>query len=272
MMANAPPSNLLDEALDGKGAAVFPSSSHEGYGGGGGRIILVEDCVETSGAFVVHHLMKRSLSPHSSDVAVFISFAHPFSHYDRILRKMGCNLNTLRDSKRLLFFDVVMTELLDSDRRKTSEDKVISLYGRVHKAVELCLSDEVGRHVTLIIDDISLMEVDANGSSNLVLDFLHYCNSLTEQFDCSLIVLNHADVYSTTDVPKVLLQLEYLADVVINVEPLATGLANDVHGQLIVTNKGLQDGGTSRNKVHNFHFRIKDGGAEYFYPGSHGLN
>lgn len=29
-----------------------------------------------------------------------------------------------------------------------------------------------------------------------------------------------------------LLQLEYLADVVIKVEPLATGLANDVHGQV----------------------------------------
>ncbi|KAL6545278.1 hypothetical protein OROGR_009152 [Orobanche gracilis] len=165
---------------------------------------------------------------------------------------------------------MVMAELLDSDRSKTSENKVISLYGEVQKAVELCLSDEDGRHVTLIIDDRSLMEVDANGSSNLVLDFLHYCNSLTEQFDCSLIVLDHADVYSTMDVPKVLLQLEYLADVVISVEPLATGLATDVHGQLTVTNKGLQDG-TSRNKVHNIHFRIKDGGAEYFYPGSKGL-
>ncbi|KAL6545297.1 hypothetical protein OROGR_009171 [Orobanche gracilis] len=195
-MANAPPSNLLDEALDDKGAAVFLGSSHEGYAGGfGGRIVLVEDCVETSGSFVVHHLMKRSLSLHSSDIVFFVSFAHPFPQYDCILRKMGCNLSALRDSKRLLFFDVVMAKLL-VDRRKTSEDKVISLYGRVQKAVELCLSDEDGRHVTFIIDDISLIEVDANGSSNLVLDFIHYCNSLTEQFDCSLIVLNHADVYS----------------------------------------------------------------------------
>ncbi|GFP89740.1 elongator complex protein 6 [Phtheirospermum japonicum] len=260
-MANASPSNLLDESLNGKDAI--------GYSSGGGRMILVEDCVETSGAFVVHQLLKRALSPHSSDVVVFLSFAHPFSHYDRILRKMGCNLSVQRDSKRLLFFDMLMAERLDSDRRKTSEDKLISLYGEVQKAVELCLSDEGRRHVTLIIDDVSLMEIDANGSSNVVLDFLHYCDSLTAQFGCSLIALNHDDVYSTTDGLNLLLQLEYLADVVMKVEPLATGLATDVHGQLTVTNKELGDGPSKlRNKVHNFQFRIKDSGVEYFYPGS----
>ncbi|KAK6156391.1 hypothetical protein DH2020_010639 [Rehmannia glutinosa] len=273
-MANAPPSNLLDEVLDGKGDAVFSTSSDDGYGGGGGgRMILVEDCVETSGAFVVHHLLKRSLSPHSSDVVVFLSFAHPFSHYDRILRKMGCNLSVQRDSKRLLSFDMLRVERLGedshSDRGKTSDDRLMALYGEVQKAVEVCSSNEGRRHITLIIDDVSLMEVDANGSSNLVLDFLHYCASLTSQFGCSLIVLNHDDVYSTMDGPNLLLQLEYLADVVMKVEPLATGLATDVHGQLTVTNKGLEDGsGKSRNKVHNFHFRIKDSGVEYFYPGS----
>ncbi|KAL3649768.1 hypothetical protein CASFOL_006171 [Castilleja foliolosa] len=255
-MANASPSNLLDESLNDKGAA-------------GGRMILVEDSVETSGAFVVHHLLKRALSPHSSDVVVFLSYAHPFSHYDRILRKMGCNLNVHRDGKRLLFFDMLMVERLDTDRRKTSEDKLISLYGEVQKAVELCQLHEGRRHITLLIDDVSLMEIDANGSSNLVLDFLHYCNSLITQYGCSLVALNHDDVYSTSDGPNMLLQLEYLADVVMKVEPLATGLATDVHGQLTVTNKGLEDGPCkSRNKVHNFQFKIRDGVVEYFYPGN----
>lgn len=64
--------NLLDDAL----------------GGGGGRVFLIEDCVETSGAFVLHHFLKRSLSPNSSDAVIFLSFSQPFSHYDRILRKM----------------------------------------------------------------------------------------------------------------------------------------------------------------------------------------
>ncbi|PIN16724.1 hypothetical protein CDL12_10638 [Handroanthus impetiginosus] len=262
-MADVTPRNLLDEALDGKGAAVSSTSPR------GGRMILVEDCVETGGAFVLHHLLKRSLSPSSSDVVVFLSFAHPFSHYDRILRKMGCNLSVQRENKRLLFFDMLTVDHLDRDRRKTSEDILISLYGEVQKAVEASLSHEDKRHITVIIDDVSLMEVDANGSSNLVLDFLHYCYSLTAQFGCSLITLNHNDVYSATDRPTLLLQMEYLADVVIKVEPLGTGLATDVHGQLTVTNKGLQDDfGKTRNVVKNYHFRIKDSSVEYFYPGS----
>lgn len=49
---------------------------------------------------------------------------------------------------------------------------------------------------------------------------------------CSLVALSHEDVYSTVDQPNLLLQLEYLADLVIKVEPLATGLAKDVHGQV----------------------------------------
>ncbi|KAL3838430.1 hypothetical protein ACJIZ3_023021 [Penstemon smallii] len=248
--------NLLDEALDGGGG-----------GGGGGRVILIEDCVETSGAFVVHHLLKRSLSnPHSSDVVVFLSFANPFSHYERILRKMGCNLVIQRDNKRLLFFDMLM---LKRDKGKKGEDLLLALYGEVQKAVEV-LSREGIQHITVIIDDISLMEVDANGSSNLVLDFLHYCHTLTAQFGCSLITLNHEDVYSTVDRPALLLQSEYLADVVIKAEPLATGLAADVHGQLTVVNKGLRlDGsGNSSSRIHNFHFKIKETSVDYFYPGS----
>ncbi|KAF3679106.1 Elongator complex protein 6 [Capsicum annuum] len=57
--------------------------------GKGGRVVVVEDCVETSGAFVLHHFLKRFLHPDSSDVVIFIAFAHPFSHYERILRKMS---------------------------------------------------------------------------------------------------------------------------------------------------------------------------------------
>ncbi|KAL1552050.1 elongator complex protein 6 [Salvia divinorum] len=254
-MANAPPSNLLDESL--------------GDTSGVGRMILVEDCVETSGAFVVHHLLKRALHPHSSDAVVFLSFSHPFSHYDRVLRKMGCNLSVQRDNKRLLFFDMLALDHLDRDRGKTSEDILIALYGEVQKAVEVSRSYETRHHITVVIDDVSLMEVDANGSSDLVLDFLRYCCSLTAQFGCSLIALNHGDVYSIVDQPNLLLQLEYLADIVIKIEPLATGLAKDVHGQLTVTNRNLRvDSGKSRSRVHNFQFRIKDNSVEYFYPGS----
>ena len=39
--------------------------------------------------------------------------------------------------------------------------------------------------------------------------------------------------------------------------------------QLTVLNKEIRDEqGSSRNKICNFHFRVKENGVEYFYPGS----
>lgn len=47
-----------------------------------------------------------------------------------------------------------------------------------------------------------------------------------------MVILSHEDIYSCVEGPTPLLQLEYLADLIIRVEPLATGLAADVHGQV----------------------------------------
>ncbi|KAK3023922.1 hypothetical protein RJ639_043465 [Escallonia herrerae] len=257
-------SSLLDEALDFDGlTSPYPSQP--------GRVVLVEDCVEASGAFILHHLMKRSLSPHSSDAVVFVAFAHPFSHYERILRKMGCNLVVQRDNNRFLFFDMLLPECpgLDGGVGQSIESGLFALYGKIQKAVEVSSLAESKRNVIVMIDDLSLMEVAANGSSNHVMDFLHYCHTLTTQFGCSLVTLCHEDIYSSTERATIPLQVEYLADVIIKAEPLATGLATDVHGQFTVLNKGICDGlGSSRNKMQNFHYRIKENIVEYFYPGS----
>lgn len=74
-------SNLLDEAI-GFDDPTKPSPLI-------GRLLLVEDCVETSGAFVLHHLLKRAFSSrHSSNAVIFIAFSQSFVHYDRVLRKL----------------------------------------------------------------------------------------------------------------------------------------------------------------------------------------
>ncbi|EXB88493.1 hypothetical protein L484_017245 [Morus notabilis] len=243
------PSNLLDDAV---GALA-------------GRFVAVEDSVETSAAFVLHHLLKRALSPLSPTVVLFVSFAHPFSHYDRILRKLGCNLAAQRDNKRFFFFDMLMWEYQDRDEEKTRGDGLVALYGEIQKLIS-DLPEERKNSVTIMIDDVSLMEVAAKGSTNLVLDFLHYCHTLTSELGCSLVALNHGDIYSSTERPTLILQMEYLAGILIKAEPLATGLAKDVHGQLTVLNRG--DGQGSRYKLCNFHFKVKENNVEYFFPGS----
>ncbi|KAK4356067.1 hypothetical protein RND71_025038 [Anisodus tanguticus] len=64
-MDNSRP-NLLEEAF-GIGSATK-----------WGRGVLVGDCVETGGAFLLHQFLKLSLHPDSSNVVIFVAFAHPF--------------------------------------------------------------------------------------------------------------------------------------------------------------------------------------------------
>lgn len=241
--------SLLDEALGAKER---------------GRVIVVEDCVETSGAFVLHHLMKRALTSEPLGFLVFISLSQPFSHYDRILRKLGCNLMMLRDTNRFFFYDMLKLDCPDGDGRLFIEGGLVELYGKIHKAVEICASVGYDRScITIMIDDLSLMEIAAHGSTNHVMDFMHYCHTLTSEMDCALVMLNHGDICSSMAAPRLSSPIEYLADVVIETKPLATGLATDVHGQLTVVAKGIPD-----KSIRNFHFRVKESNVDYFYPGT----
>lgn len=151
---------------------------------------------------------------------------------------------------------MVFVICLDGDEGKDLVG-LVSLYGKIRQTICALPEDKKSR-VTVMIDDISLMEVAANGAMNYVLDFLHYCHALTSEFvrdgfsillfmfmvvtyccslgnfllqGCSLVTLNHEDIYS--EIPMLKLQMGYLADVLIKAEPLATGLAADVHGQVL---------------------------------------
>ncbi|KAF8021923.1 hypothetical protein BT93_G2150 [Corymbia citriodora subsp. variegata] len=257
--------NLLDRALglDGRGDR-WPLL---------GKLVLVEDCVETGGAFVVHHVIKRFLSPQPSGVTnhslILVAFSQPLSHYDRVLRKLGCNLVAQRDNNRFLFFDMLNLRFPDKHDAKTGSGILVSLFEKIYNAVRALSAEK--SWVTIVIDDIALMEVVANGSSDSVLDFLHYCRTLMSEFDCSVVALNHGDIYLSMEKPMLMLNLEYLSNILVRAEPLATGSAVDVHGQLMVLNKGENDRqGTAGSKIHNFHFRVKENSVDFFYPGGRG--
>lgn len=62
---------------------------------------------------------------------------------------------------------------------------LVMLYGKVFRAISE-LSQNGKNCITVMVDDISLMEVATKGSTSLVLDFLHYCHTLTLEFVSSL--------------------------------------------------------------------------------------
>ncbi|XP_072975185.1 elongator complex protein 6 isoform X1 [Typha angustifolia] len=256
-------SNLLDEAM-GLGAGVLPP----------GCVVLVEDCVETSGAFLLHHLLKRALFSEANaacgGAVVFLAVAQTFFHYDRVLRKLGCNLVMQKKNNKLHFIDLLEFPVTGVTGENASDQGFVELYSKIRRAVQACCSKEYKTgSITIMIDDISLLEIAAHGSMDVVLDFLHYCVTLASEMECSLVILNHEDIYSSEEAPGLLSHLRHLSDVEIKAAPLSTGLAADVHGQLTIVNKGKSTGhGRSAQKVRNFHFKVKENGVEFFYPGS----
>lgn len=57
---------------------------------------------------------------------------------------------------------------------------------------------------------------------------------------CAFIALDHKDIYLNGDRTAVILEMEYRADILVKAEPLATGLAKDVHGQVDFYHSALQ--------------------------------
>ncbi|RCV45331.1 hypothetical protein SEVIR_9G449400v4 [Setaria viridis] len=246
----------------------------EEYGGGdllteamgsAARLVVVEDCVEAPGAFVLHLLLKRALA--GGGAAAFLALAQPFTHYDRILRKMGCNLSLHRRNERLHFFE--LQAFPGGARDGAIADSFVRLYSEIQRVAEATRSGENAGQFTIVIDDVSLLEVAAHGSIDNVLDFLHYCVTLTSEMNCSLVILVHEDIYAGEENNGLLLHLRHIADLVVKAAPLSTGLAADVHGQLSVVNKGtFSEQRAKAQKVWNFHFKVKENGADFFYPGS----
>ena len=60
-------------------------------------------------------------------------------------------------------------------------DSLAQLYSGVRRVVEANRAKESTGRFTVMIDDVSLLEVAANGSADDVLDFLHYCVTLTSE-------------------------------------------------------------------------------------------
>ncbi|AQL02482.1 Elongator complex protein 6 [Zea mays] len=222
--------------------------------GSAAQVVVVEDCVEAPGAFVLHLLLKRALAGCGS--AAFLALAQPFSHYDRVLRKMGGAIQ-------------YVSLPAGGAREGTIADSFALLYNEIQRLVEANRAGENEGQFTIVIDDASLLEVVALGSVSDVLDFLHYCFTLTSEMNCKLVILIHEDIYANEENMGLLLHLRYIADLVIKAAPLSTGLAADVHGQLAVVNKGtFSEQRAKAQKVWNFHFKVKENGADFFYPGS----
>lgn len=257
---------MLDEALGWTGAAPRD------------KVLLIKDSVASPASFFLHYLLKKILT--APDLAqpliIFVGLKEPFSHYSRIARKQGCNLLAHQDSGTIVYIDLLSAfnpnqSNLSSGDLSSVENKLFPLF----QSFLRILRQKPGQSVWIIIDDLSLLEVVAEGNKTHLLDFIHYCRTLAcDKQMCSLVLLAHQDVYETADDIAMVHQLEHWSDIVINVEPLATGQASDVHGQVMIKHRMPWNAGSgahsNANQNKNFyvlHYKLMENTVLFFAPG-----
>eukprot|EP00250_Pteridium_aquilinum_P002567 c12791_g1_i1 orf=276-1037(-) len=250
---------MLDEALGWSGAA--PRN----------KLLLIKDSVASPASFLLLYLLNKIFAFPDS-LVIFVGLKEPFSHYSRIARKQGCNLVVHRDRGSLVYIDLLSKSILELSN--LSPDVAAASVGNklfpLFQSFLKILKQAPGRNVWIVIDDIPLLEVVAEGNSTYVQEFLHYCRTLASNKQAfSLMLLTHRDVYETTEETRRAYQLEYLSDTVINVEPLATGQASDVHGQIIVEHRMPSDTDSSAHLLNGYglHYKLMENGVLFFAPG-----
>lgn len=249
-------------------------------------VLLIKDSVAASGSFLLHYLLNKVLaSPDAAapnPLVIFVGLNEPFSHYNKVARKQGCNLAAFRDNGAVVFIDMLVASPIQqetctsihnstTDIEACCENKLFQLYQRFQKL----LRREPGRCAWIFIDDLSLLEVVAEGDKNQLLNFVHYCRALACNKQCSLVLLAHQDVFQSSEEIVMANQLEYWSDIVINVISLATGHASDVHGQIIIEHRtsevecGTASSMTSnlRSNLHYLHYKVMENTVLFFSPG-----
>ncbi|KAK8970743.1 Elongator complex protein 6 [Platanthera guangdongensis] len=243
-----------------------------------GSTIGLRDCVWSVAATEFHLRLKEHLTGGTYET-VFLGLARVYNLYKRITKKENGErwlmfsekpAQKQGEQKRFHFFDILQMEFPCESKKDSVEQGLVDLYSKIQSVVEVISSRDHSRaHISILIDDLSILEIAAHGSMDHVLNFLHYCVTLTSEQNCSLVLLNHEDIYSDIEGRRLLSHLVYLADFIIKAEPLATGIAADVHGQLTVLKKGTSNNGHySADKASNFHFQLKEHGVDLFFPGS----
>ncbi|XP_071959264.1 elongator complex protein 6-like isoform X2 [Antedon mediterranea] len=138
----------------------------------------------------------------------------------------------------------------------------------VHITTRLSKSGCDNSPVTLIIDDVSVL-ISLGLSVNTVLDFIQYCQVWFCGKNGCVVLLVHDDK-DTLDESNQQLHTLMLHRSTHSIEchPLPTGYSKDVHGQINIMRRELDDGRPNRNASRQFHYKITDKTMRLFAVGT----
>ncbi|KAG5878009.1 hypothetical protein JTB14_025464 [Gonioctena quinquepunctata] len=149
-----------------------------------------------------------------------------------------------------------IVEDIGLDERYLQEDKeniVKCLYFDIKKNLEEMVKNSE-KQAYLIVDDVSHLH-DLGIENTQIMTFVNYCLNLINNEKITVVLNNH--VASKFD-ELVSNNMEYVADVHVEVSSLKTGRSHDVTGLLTVQRK---------SKKSQYQFKAFDRGIKTFHPG-----
>ncbi|KAE8893309.1 hypothetical protein PF005_g7943 [Phytophthora fragariae] len=194
-----------------------------------GQLVVLEDCVEAGGGFLVHHF--TSLFLQAGHRLCLVASANTPEHYAAVGRKLGVNFAACQSKQQLQVLDWTQ---LEADERPWTE---------LFDTLRASATEEGDKGVTIVLDDVSALKWKFGDVA--VLDFVRCCKTLTQEKNgaANVVLLSHAD----TDLPgsrPLSCALADMATVVLITKPLATGYSNDIHGTLSVYRQSQGLGGS----------------------------
>eukprot|EP00164_Ancoracysta_twista_P002978 GFYU01003969.1.p1 GENE.GFYU01003969.1~~GFYU01003969.1.p1 ORF type:complete len:311 (+),score=52.30 GFYU01003969.1:85-933(+) len=261
----------------------------------GGQVVLVEDGVELDGNFMLHHFLLWYLKgnvkvqdPKDRHHVTFFAFEQSYAHYFNIARKCGVNMSQMITSGDLLYIDglsapfkwsqpgqdlkslpifafpnqpppelpLFQLEMAEDDV-SLSPNTMTQLYERIVESVE----KNEGRSVPscIIIDNLSYLK-SCGASDADICTFLQHCRALCTQKNCTIVVLMHSDIPTSSHLSN---YARHMADYILKVSALETGVSKDVHGQVlaIVRTPGVA-------VTRHLHFKTSENNVRFFVKGT----
>ncbi|TDH71153.1 hypothetical protein CCR75_006588 [Bremia lactucae] len=194
-----------------------------------GQLVVLADCVEASGAFLVHHFTSLYLK--AGHRVCFVSSVNAPDHYAAVGRKLGVNFASYQTKKQLQVLDWTNLEI------GSSRTDWMPLFEKLQH-----FSNESEENaVSIVLDDVSTIKWWFGEAA--LLDFVRCCKTLTHEKNggANVVLLTHADTNLAIQRP-LNPALADMATVVLTTQALTTGYSKDIHGTLLVSRQSQSIG------------------------------
>lgn len=219
------------------------------------NIIAIKETPNADSNFVITHLIKKII--YEKKRLCLVNFHNTLDHYQNIGKKLGYDLLKGVDEGIVKIIQPIRDLLENIDQedkylQENTENIVKQLYLDIKDSLRVL--KENNKSVYLIIDDLSHLH-DLGVNINETLTFLHYCMNFIDDNDVSVVFNNHVSSKLDEIISN---DLEYVADVHVEVSSLKTGMSQDVTGLLTIKRK---------SDVKQYHYKAFDRGIKTFHPG-----